>query len=140
MQVTTAMLADAATVADGKLYIHGGGWNSIISPQIPTTHPTLALVLIFKLEWQEANEDLELVLELVTEDGKEAGLRGDMHLRVAPTPVTKKGAELYQSTAYMFHGLRFDHYGGYRFQVSHGDRVLASVPLTVHPPQAIMAA
>jgi hypothetical protein len=140
MEVTTAMLADAATVAEGKLYIHGGGWNSIISPQIPTTHPTLALVVVFKLDWHEANEDLELVIELVTEDGEPAGLRGDMHLRVAPTPLTKKGAELYQSTAYTFHGLQFDKYGGYRFQITYADKVLAAVPLSILPPVASAAA
>jgi hypothetical protein len=134
MQVTTAMLADAATVADGKLYIHGGGWNSIIATQIPANHPALALVLSFRLEWHEANEDIALVIELVNEDGKPAGLRGDMHLRVAPAPITKKGSELYQSTAYTFYGLRFDDYATYRFQLSHNGQLIASVPLSIIPP------
>ena len=51
-------------------------------------------------------------------------------MRVAPTPVTKKGPQLYRSTAYMLHGLRFDQYSGYRFRVSHGYQVLASVQLS----------
>jgi hypothetical protein len=57
-----------------------------------------------------------------------------MHLRVAPSPVTKKGADLYQSTAYTFNGLRFDEYGAYRFQLSLDDHLLTSVPLSVIPP------
>ena len=133
------MLADAATVADGKLYIQGGGWNSILAPQIPTNHPALALVLTFKLDWHEANEDLELVIELVDEDGKQAGLRGEMRLRVAPTPFVTKGAELYHSTAQMFYGLRFDKKGAYRFQLVHDDHLLASVPLSIIPVPVAVA-
>jgi hypothetical protein len=134
MKVTTAMLADAATVAQGKLYVHGGGWNAIIAPEIPTTHPTLALALAFQLDWHEGNEDLPIVIELVNEDGKPAGVHVEMTLRIAPTPVTKKGADLYQYTAHTFIGLRFDEYGAYRFQVLHDGKTLASVPLSVLPP------
>ncbi len=128
------MLADAATVADGKVYVHGGGWNAIIAPEIPTAHPSLALVMAFQLDWHEGNENLAIVIELVNEDGKPAGVRAEMTLRVAPTPVTKKGADLYQYTAHTFIGLRFDEYGAYRFQVVHNGDVLASVPLSVLPP------
>lgn len=133
------MLADAATLADGKLYIQGGGWNSILTPQIPATHPALALVLVFKLDWHEANEDLEIIIELVDEDGKPAGLHGEMRLRVAPTPFTKKGTPLSQSTAQMFYGLQFEKYGAYEFRVVHVDQVIASLPLSVIPPLAIAA-
>jgi hypothetical protein len=134
MQVTTAMLADAATVAGGKLYVHGGGWNAIIATQIPANHPTLALALAFKMDWHEGNEDLPIVIELVNEDGKPAGVRVERTLRIAPTPIVKKGADLYEYTAHTFNGLRFDEYGAYRFQVVHDGQVLASVPLIVIPP------
>lgn len=134
MEVTTAILADAATVADGKVYVHGGGWNAIIAPQIPATHPSLALVLALKMDWHEGNEDLPIVIELVNEDGKPAGARAEMILRIAPTPVTKKGADLYQYLAHTFVGLQFDEYGAYSFQVVNDGDVLASVPLSVLPP------
>jgi hypothetical protein len=134
MQVTTAILADAATVAEGKLYVHGAGWNVIIAPQIPASHPSLALALAFKLDWHEGNEDLPIVVELVNEDGKSAGVRSEMTLRVAPTPVTKKGDDLYSYLAHTFIGLRFDEYGAYRFQVVHGGEIHAKVPLSVLPP------
>ena len=90
MQVTSLMLADAATVADGKLYVHGGCWNTIVTPQIPTIHPTLALAVVFKLNWHEANENLPVVFELVTEDGQPAGLRAEWNLRVSPKSRTAK--------------------------------------------------
>jgi len=128
------MLADAATVADGKVYVHGGGWNAIIAHEIPTAHPSLALVVAFKADWHEGNENLSVTIELVTEDGKPAGVHVEMMLRMAPTPVTKKGDDLYQYTANTFIGLRFEQYGAYRFQVVHNGDVLATVPLSVLPP------
>ncbi|UQX10259.1 DUF6941 family protein [Candidatus Mycobacterium methanotrophicum] len=133
------MLADAATVADGKLFVHGGCWNTIITPQIPAVHPTLALALVFKINWHEANEDLPVALALVTEDGQPAGFRIELKLRVAPTVFTKKGTDLYQASAHTIQGLTFNAYGSYSFQVSSGDQILASVPLTVGPPGAFSA-
>jgi hypothetical protein len=131
MQVTTAMLADAATVADGKLYIQGGGWNSMLAQQMPVVHPGLAVVLMFELGWHEGNEDLKYAIELLDEDGKPAGLRGEANLRVSPLPFVKKGSDLYQCSAHMLYGVRFEKYGIYRFQITCGDQVLASVPLTI---------
>jgi hypothetical protein len=127
------MLADAATLAEGKLYIQGGGWTSIIAPQMPAVHPALAIVLVFRLDWHEGNEDLVFDIELVDEDGKPAGMRGEMHLRVAPTPGATKGTYLYSSIAQSFYGLRFNSYGTYQFKLTHKDQLLASVPLTIAP-------
>jgi hypothetical protein len=127
------MLADAVALADGKLYIQGGGWNAITASQMPAIHPAIGLVFTFKLDWHEANEDLKLVVELVNEDGKNAGLGLEMLLRVAPTAATKKGTPLYHSAAQMIYGLRFDNYGAYRFQVNHKEKILATVPLNVVP-------
>jgi hypothetical protein len=117
MQVSAAMPADAVTVANGKPDIQGGGWTSVIARHIPTVHPALALTLIFRPEWHEANENLQFVIELVDEDGRQAGVRATMGLRVAPTPYAQEGGELYQSAAHMLYGLRFEKYGTFRFQV-----------------------
>jgi hypothetical protein len=138
MQVTTAMLADAATVSLGKLYVHGGGWDAIVATQIPALHPTLALALAFKMDWHEGNEALPVVIDLVNEDGELAcGIHIEMTLRVAPSPIMKKGVDLYQYTAHTFNCLQFEGYGIYRFQVIHDDEVLASVPLSILPPSLL---
>lgn len=62
------MLADAATVAEGKLYIHGGGWDSISNPSLPVTYPAFAFVLVMDLEVTELTGD-ELLIELVDDEG-----------------------------------------------------------------------
>jgi len=134
------MLADAATVAGGKLYVQRGGWTQIQTPQIPAAHPALALVLIFTLESHEANEDIKFVIDLVDEDGQPVGLRGEALMRVAPGAFAKKGSELYQPTAQMLYGLRFEKYGTYRFRIIRNDAILASVPLTITPPPMTAAA
>jgi hypothetical protein len=104
-------------VADGNLYIQGGGSTCVIAPQIPVVHPALALVLIFKLEWHEAKKTSSSSSNWWTRTVSQTGVRGEAVLRVSPLPFMKKGVELYQSTAHMLYGLRFDNYGAYRFRV-----------------------
>src|SRR6266566_7623102 len=127
------MVADAATKSEGKLYIHGGGWNTIFTAGLPATHPVLALVLTFKLSWHEAHEDLPFVIELLDEDNQALALRGEGTLRMAPAAHLKKGADIYDSFAQTFYNLTFERYGQYRFRISSGDRKLASVPISVVP-------
>lgn len=59
------MLCDAAEVADGKLFVLGGGW-SLCGPG------TFVHALAIKLEvpWDQANRLHKLSTELVTEDGQ----------------------------------------------------------------------
>ncbi|ULE32871.1 DUF6941 family protein [Mycobacterium sp. IDR2000157661] len=59
----TLLLCDHAAVADGKLYISGGGW-SMVSPNV-----TGFIALLLAVPWDLANHDLELELALRDEDG-----------------------------------------------------------------------
>lgn len=131
MQVTAAMLADSAVVVDGKLYIHGGGWDTIYTAVAPVKHPTLGLVLIFKLEWHEANEDIPLGFELVDEDRRTNLVHGTSVMRVGTPPHVKKGAPLFQPFAQMIHGVEFPALGRYTFRVLSEETELASLPITL---------
>ena len=58
------LLADAAQVADGKLYVLGGGLT-VVGP-----HPQpLAIALLISVPWDRANVSHRWVLELLDEDG-----------------------------------------------------------------------
>lgn len=59
----TLMLADAAQVQGGKLFILGGGWNitNALSPS--------AIALIFEIPWSETNRRHGFALQLVDADG-----------------------------------------------------------------------
>ena len=59
------MLADHAQVADGKLFISGGGWSACGPGPTPC-----AVAVIFHVPWQETNEQVSFSLRLVDEDGR----------------------------------------------------------------------
>ncbi len=61
----TMLLADHAVVAEGKLYVNGGGWS--IRPAAPTP---MYLALKFDVPWDLAGHPIDLELRLVDEDGR----------------------------------------------------------------------
>ena len=65
----TIMLADAAQAVSGKLYVLGGGW-SVTGPS-PTAY---AIALKVEVPWDETNKRHTLVLRLLDEDGRPAGV------------------------------------------------------------------
>lgn len=60
----TMLMADAAQVADGKLFILGGGLR--VLP--PRPHP-VAIALLVQVPWDRANLPHDWKLELLDEDG-----------------------------------------------------------------------
>ena len=131
MQVTTAMLADAARVESGKLFIHGGGWDAITVPSLPVTQPTLALVLVLRVDSSEAHQPIPFAVELLDEDDHPIGPRIDGSLSVGQTPGTRPGTPTFASHALTFNLLTFQQAGGYRFRVTSEGTELASVPFTI---------
>src|SRR2546429_1494699 len=61
----TMMLADYAQIADGKLFISGGGWSTCGPGPTPC-----AVVTIFHVPWQETDEKVSFALRLIDEDGR----------------------------------------------------------------------
>lgn len=60
----TMLLADHAAVADGKLYVSGGGW-SLTGPR-PTPS---AIAVLIGLPWGMADQSVQFRLRLLTQDG-----------------------------------------------------------------------
>lgn len=74
------MLADAAQVADGKLYILGGGWSVVTAPLV-APH---ALAIKVEVPWSAANQRHTSELSLVDEDGTPVSMPtpdGPKHLK-----------------------------------------------------------
>ena len=67
----TMLLADAAQVAENKLYVLGAGWHVTSAPSGPC-----AIGLVVDIEWEETNKQHEAVLELVDADGQPVLLPG----------------------------------------------------------------
>lgn len=64
----TMMLADAATVAEGKLNVLGGGWN--VTGPGPTP---FAIAVLFEVPWHLTNEKHRFRFDLIDQDGTPAG-------------------------------------------------------------------
>lgn len=130
-RVTTALLADAAAVSEGKLDIHGGGWDVIVGASLPLTQPSFSLAWTLRVEYDEALRDIPVVLDLLTEDDEEAGVHiGGQHQRRASTQIPPRKPDVHAPglTLTMF---PFSRAGGSRFRIASGDSELASVPFTV---------
>jgi hypothetical protein len=65
-----AMLCDSATLADGKLYVQGAGWNLISSSQFPFVQARIGLALVIGVPYTATNDNHELRIRLETEDGE----------------------------------------------------------------------
>jgi hypothetical protein len=133
MKITTALLADAALVANGKLYIHGGGWDTIHAAAFPTTQPTMSLALMLQVEYSEALVDIPIMIELLDDDENEAGLKTEAKLNVGHPAGMKAGAPLFIPQVLTLNMMPFGNPGQYRFKVSSGEKELASVPFRLAP-------
>lgn len=133
MVVTTALLADAAVVADGKLYVHGGGWDTIYSLSFPTTQPTLAVALLIRVEYSEALTDLPVRVELLDEDENPAGPSMQASLNIGHPAGMKPGTPLFIPQAITLKSQSFARPGEYRFKISSGAHELASIPFRLAP-------
>jgi hypothetical protein len=73
----TLLLADHAVVAEGKLYINGGGW-SVTSGGAPS-----AIAVKLDVPWDRTNQRLQLRLRLIGQDGEQVVV----HNPEGPQPV-----------------------------------------------------
>lgn len=65
MTVTaTMMLCDHAQVADGKLFINGGGWSITAAHAAPS-----AIAMLVMVPWNRAGSPLSMQVDLIDEDG-----------------------------------------------------------------------
>jgi len=70
MEIDFLILADAAQVADGKLYLMGGGWDRIAINALPATQMAGIAVGVL-VPWSETNTPRTLTLAIEDEDGGE---------------------------------------------------------------------
>jgi len=68
--VIDALLCDSAVVADGKLYVQGGGWNVLGSSEFPFVGPRLALAIVVTVPYHRTNQNHTFEVRLDNEDGR----------------------------------------------------------------------
>ncbi|MGH3198881.1 MAG: DUF6941 family protein [Streptosporangiaceae bacterium] len=135
MELLSAMVADAATAFNGKLYVHGGGWDALVVREFPADHPAMALALILCADSSEAPRMGELRVQLVDEDGNDAGAGAAATLGFGHNPLHKAGQKTVAPVAIPFEKIRFEKPGQYEFRIFwNGDPLNLSASFSVTPP------
>ncbi len=131
MRLTSAMLADSAQVQNGKLYVLGGGFDTITVRSVPTGHPNLSLAMVAEVGPDERQRDLDLIITLVDEDGTPLGVEAKGRLRVGAPPNLPPGSPTIVPIVTPFHNITFPEAKGYAFIVTLNDTELARIKFRV---------
>lgn len=128
----TVLLCDYAEEVGGKLYVMGGGW-SLLHAQGPSQ---MALAIKLGVPWDQTNRPLALRAALVDEDGQPvaqpdgAPVEFNASVEVGRPVGLPPGTILDAPLAVRFAGLTLAP-GGYRWDVTVADQVVATVPFRV---------
>jgi hypothetical protein len=128
------MLADDAVAAEGKLFIHGGGWDTMAAATFPLTIPRIALIFTIEVEHHEFQTPHNITVELVDEDNQPAGIKIQGTFRAAASPLGDPGDSVFVSQVLRLEQQVVIHRpGSYRFliTVEGQDGPLSSTPLRV---------
>jgi hypothetical protein len=125
------MLADSAQVQSGKLFVLGGGFDTISVKSVPATHRSLTLAMVAEVGPEERQQDLDLSITLVDEDGAELGVSANGRLRVGSPPNLPPGASSVVPIVSPFHNITFPAAKGYAFIVKLNSEELARVRFRV---------
>ena len=131
VRLTTAMLADSAQVQGGKLNILGGGFETIRARTVPVVHRNLNVALILEVGPEERNQDLDIIIDIIDEDGQELGVQARGRLRVPDQPQLPPGATSQVAVVSPFFNVRFPEAKGYTFIIRQGDDELGRLRLRV---------
>lgn len=133
--VDFALLADAVQVVQGKLYVLGGGWDTLFVVDFPARYPTLGLGLRVRVPWSWTDQVLVIGVDLQDEDGG----------RVLPTPPVAQGVKIARpqgipegsdvgvARSFTFNNISFPSAGAYSFVVSLNDEVASRLRFSVRP-------
>jgi hypothetical protein len=149
---TDALLADSVAIAEGKVYIQGGGWNLINVTGFPFRQDRVGLALVVKVPYTATNQEHRFRLTLQdedgegvilgdappgveTEDGKIRAVEGSFN--IGRPPLLPPGDEQMVPLALNLDGTTFDRPGrfGFVFEID-GSEVNRLSFRVQQPPQA----
>ena len=93
MEIEWLILADAAQVTGGKLFLLGGGWEVLtVNSGFQMARPC-ALALAIRVPWNETNQQHSFEVEVTDEDGKKQLAKLDGQFEVGRPPGISQGQE-----------------------------------------------
>lgn len=139
--VDVALLADSVQAVRGKLFVLGGGWDTLWVSSFPARHPSLAIGLRLRVPVSWKSTSLKLSVELQDADGKPLLPRPLGHVIKLPDdpPHAAHTTDFGLIRSFTFNNLRFEHDGPYSFVISVDDEPVSRIRFTVRarpqPPQ-----
>ncbi len=124
------MLADGAHQVGGKLYVLGGQWDRLVVANFPAQHPTMAVVVVIKVEYSEALDRHHLEIQL-TLDGQLMDPKAAGEMVTGHAPGQARGAPSFVPVALTFNNLVFETPGRYEWVITVDKEELARVPIEV---------
>lgn len=133
MQADYMVLADAVTASEGKLYIHGGGWDNVLTAVWPATL-TASVGILLRVPWGETNEEHTIELDIVDADGKSilpppGPLRGAVN--AGRPPQLEPGTDQVTPLAIVLNGTKIEKAGRYVVEFSIDGQEKARAPFRV---------
>ncbi|MBK9612596.1 hypothetical protein [Candidatus Amarobacter glycogenicus] len=128
MDIDYLILAEHAEVTGSKLYLMGGGWDTMNVPDVPANVRITAVAGI-RVEWDETNVSLPVVVRVDDDDAQEV-FRLDGQMNVGRPPQLLPGTSQLSQMTFVLQ-LQLKALGGYRVSLAVGpeDRqVRRSVP------------
>lgn len=130
--VDVAMLADAVQAIRGKLFILGGGWDTLWVGRFPARHPSLAIGLRLRVPVSWASDELRLSVELQDADGKPLLPKPLTHEISLPDSTRRTAATDFGLVrSFTFNNLVFHSEGSYSFVISVDDEPVSRLRFMV---------
>ncbi|MFQ5522978.1 MAG: hypothetical protein ACE5F5_05310 [Acidimicrobiia bacterium] len=131
--VDVALLADAVQAVQGKLFVLGGGWDTLWVRDFPARHPSLAIGLRLRVPVSWGKETLKLSVELQDADGGPVLPHPLSHdVRLPPSHQQPPGASDFGLIrSFTFNNLVFTGSGPYSFVISVDDEPVSRLRFTV---------
>lgn len=132
MQVDSAILADYVQENNGKLYITGGGIDTLFvnSNILPVRHPSIGIAFRLILSPAELFRTHHLEILLVNADGGRLATV-NAQIRVDSPPQGTSGWPISVPLAINFTNLEFPSLGDYQFELMLNNSSIKSIPLRV---------
>lgn len=129
--VDVALLADAVQAIRGKLFILGGGWDTLWVRQFPARHPSLAIGLRLRIPTSWHSEEMKLSVELQDADGKSIFPRPLTQTIKLSRATDSQTTDIGLVRSFTFNNLVFGHEGSYSFVISVDDDPVSRLRFTV---------
>jgi hypothetical protein len=120
--IDVALLADAVQAVRGKLFVLGGGWDTLWVRSFPARHPTMAIGLRLRVPTSWRAEVLDLSVDLQDADGAPLLAKPLSHqVKMPPGPADSPASDFGVVRSFTFNNLLFSAEGSYSFVISVDD-------------------